>query len=145
MIQAVFAAPCIPEHDHDATLNGFNSGPRPANNGTAVTTLEVPITDNSTAIWFYENSTCALGGVGGINVNESSTETLDGFARNAMRLNGTNATSSSILPSSTGASGSASGSAPGASTTGDTSNSAQRNALFGALAAVPLAAIALVL
>lgn len=85
MVQAVFAAPCIPEHDHDATLNGFNSNPRPTNNGTAITTLEVPITDNFTTIWFYENSTCAEGGVGGININESSTETLDGFAVSGFR------------------------------------------------------------
>lgn len=44
-----------------------------------MTTFEVPITDNSTTIWFFENSTCAEGGVGGINVNDSSTETLAGF------------------------------------------------------------------
>ena len=59
-------------------MNGFNSGFRDAGNGTAITNLPVTISDNST-IWFYDANTCAQGGVGGINVNESSTVTLDGF------------------------------------------------------------------
>lgn len=79
VIQSTFDAPCVPEHDHNSTLNGFDTGPRPANNGTSQTTYQVQITDNTTAIWFFENSTCAQGGVGGININESSTETLAGF------------------------------------------------------------------
>ncbi|EPT00318.1 hypothetical protein FOMPIDRAFT_1016617 [Fomitopsis schrenkii] len=56
-------------------------------------------TSNDT-IWFFDWNTCALGGVGGINVNESSTQTLAGFVRNARRLNGT-ATSSSLPPTRT--------------------------------------------
>jgi hypothetical protein len=139
--------------------------PRPANNGTSMTTFEVPITDNTTTIWFFENSTCAQGGLGGININESSTETLAGFIvsvplqlrafpepkltigtqRNAMRLNGTQ-TSSSAVPSATGGSsgsGSGSSSAPSSSQTG--TSAAQRNVIFGSLLALPLAAAALVL
>ena len=77
-IQSEFATPCIPAHDTNITVNGFNSGFRDAGNGTAITNLPVTISDNST-IWFYDANTCAQGGVGGINVNESSTETLDGF------------------------------------------------------------------
>ena len=74
----------MPEHDHNITLNGFNTGPRPANNGTSITTFELTITDNTTTIWFFENSTCAQGGVGGININDSSTETLAGFVVRAL-------------------------------------------------------------
>ncbi|KAF6760211.1 hypothetical protein DFP72DRAFT_988455 [Ephemerocybe angulata] len=91
-IQALFASPCIPAHDVDTTVNGFNSGFRDAGNHSAITILRVPI-DNNNTIWFYDANTCAEGGIGGINVNESSWETLDGFARNAIRLNGSEATS----------------------------------------------------
>lgn len=80
VIQSQFAAPCIPEAVFTPGANGFNSGLRPTNNGSAVTILNVTIADNSTAIWFYENSTCAEGGVGVINANDSSTETLAGFS-----------------------------------------------------------------
>ena len=76
--QSTFASPCIPAHDTNITINGFDSGFRDTVNGTAITNLVVPITDNST-IWFFDVNTCARGGVGGINVNDSSTETLDGF------------------------------------------------------------------
>ena len=78
MTQSTFASPCIPAHDTNITINGFDSGFRDTVNGTAITNLVVPITDNST-IWFFDVNTCARGGVGGINVNDSSTETLDGF------------------------------------------------------------------
>ena len=77
-IQSTFASPCIPAHDTNATINGFNSGFRDTVNGTAITNLPVQITDNST-IWFFDFNTCAEGGVGGININETSTETIDGF------------------------------------------------------------------
>ncbi|KIP05215.1 hypothetical protein PHLGIDRAFT_129004 [Phlebiopsis gigantea 11061_1 CR5-6] len=150
LVQATFDAPCIPAHDHNASLNGFNTGPRPANNGTSITTFELPITDNTTTIWFYENSTCGLGGVGGININDSSTETLAGFVRNAIRLNGTNSSSSSsALPSSTGGAsggsggGSASASATGASASHTSGTSpAARNVLFGGALALPFAVAA---
>ncbi|EIW54396.1 uncharacterized protein TRAVEDRAFT_31350 [Trametes versicolor FP-101664 SS1] len=141
--QSTFASPCIPAHDTNSTINGFNSGLRPTNNGTAITNLPVTITTNDT-IWFYDIATCALGGVGGINVNESSTETLDGFIRNAIRLNGT-ATSTSASASATAPSGTGSStrSSSTASATGG-SNGADR-AVVGALAALPMALIALVL
>ncbi|KAI0629437.1 hypothetical protein C8Q77DRAFT_1065487 [Trametes polyzona] len=144
-IQSTFASPCIPAHDTNVTINGFNSGLRPTNNGTAITNLPVTITTNDT-IWFYDETTCAEGGVGGINVNESSTETLDGFRRNAIRLNGT-ATSSSASPSSTSPSGT--GSSPRTSTTGGAEtthpNSAQQLvvAAFGAVLPMALAAVLL--
>ena len=77
--QSTFASPCIPAHDTNITINGFDSSFRDTVNGTAITTLAVPITDNTTTIWFFDFNTCAEGGVGGINVNESSTATLDGF------------------------------------------------------------------
>ncbi|CDO74710.1 hypothetical protein BN946_scf184847.g18 [Trametes cinnabarina] len=76
--QSTFASPCIPAHDTNVTINGFNSDLRPTNNGTAITNLPVTITTNDT-IWFYDIATCGEGGVGGININDSSTETLEGF------------------------------------------------------------------
>ncbi|GJE91421.1 hypothetical protein PsYK624_075710 [Phanerochaete sordida] len=147
LIQSEFDAPCVPLHDHNVTLNGFDTGPRPANNGSSPTTFELPITDNTTTIWFYENSTCAEGGVGGININDSSTETLDGFTRNAIRLNGTGASSSASIPLSTGfgasSTGSSSTSAPSTSQSG--TSGATRNALTGAALALPMAVAALFL
>ncbi|KAI0669605.1 hypothetical protein C8Q78DRAFT_188429 [Trametes maxima] len=119
-IQSTFASPCIPAHDTNATINGFDSGPRDTVNGTAITNLPVTVSSNDT-IWFYDAATCAAGGVGGINVNESSTETLDGFRRNAIRLNGTatsngtsnsNSTSASAPLSATAPSRTGSGTAP---------------------------------
>ena len=53
LIQSDFAAPCVPLHIHNSSLNGFNTNPRPANNGTSPTTFELPITSNTTTIWFY--------------------------------------------------------------------------------------------
>lgn len=77
--QSTFSSPCIPAHITDSTVNGFDSSFRNANNGTSITNLPVTITDPNITIWFYDVNTCALGGVGGININESSTETLAGF------------------------------------------------------------------
>jgi len=147
--QSEFDAPCVPLHDHNVTLNGFDTGPRPANNGTSQTVFNLSITDNTTTIWFFDPSTCAQGGVGGININDSSTETLAGFIRNAIRLNGTNTTATSSLPLSTavsgnsGNTGSASSSSPSATQSG--TNGAQRNTLAGVALALPLAAAALFL
>lgn len=77
--QSTFAAPCVPAHDTDITVNGFDSSFRDAGNETAITNLPVTITDPKTPIWFFDYNTCALGGVGVINVNVSSLETLEGF------------------------------------------------------------------
>lgn len=60
-------------------MNGFDSSFRNAGNGTAITNLPVTVTDPNTTIWFFDYNTCGLGGVGGINVNESSYQTLAGF------------------------------------------------------------------
>ncbi|KAI0338335.1 hypothetical protein BDW22DRAFT_1362933 [Trametopsis cervina] len=144
--QADFAAPCIPLSFHNSSVNGFNSGERPANNGTTVTTLEVPITDNTTTFWFYDNDSCGDGGVGGININQTSTETLDGFVRNAERLNGTAASSSSssFSPEQTGSSGGGS-SSTGPSDTSSTSPAGRPAVLLGAVLALPLAIAGLLL
>ncbi|KAI0753169.1 hypothetical protein C8Q80DRAFT_1150408 [Daedaleopsis nitida] len=139
-IQSTFAGPCIPAHDTNATINGFDSGFRDTVNGTAITNLQVPITDNST-IWFYDANLCADGGVGGINVNESSTETLDGFVRNAIRLNGTDSESTSSTASSTRTS--TAGAHPTGGSTG--SNSAERTVVLGLGAVLPMAIAALLL
>ena len=78
--QALFASPCIPAHNVDATINSFDSGFRPAGNFSAITYLRIVIDNPNETVWFYDYNTCSEGGVGGINVNESSWETLDGFA-----------------------------------------------------------------
>lgn len=79
--QSDFATPCIPISKTNATINGFDSGPRPA--VMPPTELRVPIdaSNNGTPIFYYDsaNGSCGMGGVGVINVNESSPETLDGF------------------------------------------------------------------
>jgi len=147
--QSTFASPCTPAHDTNSTINGFDSSFRDTVNGTAVTILTVPITpelENQT-IWFFDFNTCAQGGVGGINIDDNSTETLDGFVRNAIRLNGTgadNTTSSSASLSPTGASSHSSVPSP----TGSTSNSGaspERQLALGAMAVVPLVLAALAL
>ncbi|KAF9529677.1 hypothetical protein CPB83DRAFT_247164 [Crepidotus variabilis] len=97
-IQSDFASPCIPISQSNVTINGFNSGFRDAGNFTSVTPLMVPIDNPNKTIWFFDWNTCAKGGVGGVNVNGSGWETLDGFTRNALRLNGTSG--SSTKPSS---------------------------------------------
>jgi len=137
-IQATFAEPCIPAHEANITINGFNSGFRDAGNFTSMSILTVPILPQNvnTTMWFYDYNTCGLGGVGVINANDSSTETLAGFERNAIRLNGTGSvTSSSAGPTSTSPSGSSSS----ASTTStSTKSGAERNIILGGLSVVPL-------
>ncbi|KAF8178622.1 hypothetical protein K438DRAFT_1977855 [Mycena galopus ATCC 62051] len=97
---------------------------RPAGNGTSVTQFTLimnPDIVNDT-IWFYDQTTCGIGGVGVINPGNvsASLQTIDGFVRNAERLNGTGATSSSAAaPSATGAnSGTSSGSGQNGTQTG---------------------------
>jgi len=97
VVQSTFAAPCVPIHVTNSTINGFDSGLRNADNGTANTTLiiEVKETGPNTTIWFYDLWGCAQGGVGGINVNDSDSQNLAAFVRNAKRLNGTGGSTSS--------------------------------------------------
>ncbi|KAI9062444.1 hypothetical protein FKP32DRAFT_1574111, partial [Trametes sanguinea] len=144
--QSTFASPCIPAHDTNVTINGFNSDLRPTNNGTAITNLPVTITTNDT-IWFYDIATCAEGGVGGININDSSTETLEGFQRNAIRLNGTSTSSSSASSAtSTSPSGTSSGtSASKTPSSGSSSNGAERLVVRALAAVVPMALVAIML
>ncbi|TFK50989.1 hypothetical protein OE88DRAFT_1735713 [Heliocybe sulcata] len=138
--QAVFSEPCIPAHDANITINGFNSDFRNAGNGTAVTILSVPILPENanTTMWFYDYNTCGQGGVGVINSNESSYETLEGFERNAIRLNGTGAHSSSASRTATGSAASHS------ATQSSSSSGAERQVVAGVLPLV-LAGLALAL
>ncbi|KAI0692864.1 hypothetical protein C8T65DRAFT_71515 [Cerioporus squamosus] len=87
-IQSTFASPCVPIQDINSSYIGFSSGSHDTANGTAISSYQFEVLDNST-LWYFDAATCAQGGVGGINVNDSSWQTLDGFKRNAMRLNGT--------------------------------------------------------
>ncbi|PPQ63014.1 hypothetical protein CVT24_005960, partial [Panaeolus cyanescens] len=99
--QSTFAAPCVPAHFTNETINGFDSSFRNAGNFSAITNLPVTITNPNETIWFFDWNLCAQGGVGAININETSLETLDGFVRNAIRLNGTDSTSTSNSASPT--------------------------------------------
>ncbi|KAK7691887.1 hypothetical protein QCA50_005291 [Cerrena zonata] len=144
--QAAFGSPCQPIHDTNVTVNGFNSGFRDTVNGTAVTILSVPITPDlqNQTIWFFDFNTCGQGGVGGINIDDNSTATLDGFIRNAVRLNGTDAQQ----PNSTASSSISTAShapSPTTSPSGDNNNAAEHRAILGTLSVIPLivAAIAL--
>ena len=79
--ESTFSSPCIPAHETDNTINGFDSGFRDTQPGTAGSILSVPIliqNENHT-FWFFDYNTCGQGGVGVINNNESSSETLAGF------------------------------------------------------------------
>src|SRR6266404_114606 len=79
--ESTFDNPCIPAHETDPTINGFNSGFRNTTTGTAGSILTVPILEQNEnhTFWFYDYNECSEGGVGVINNNESSTETLAGF------------------------------------------------------------------
>ena len=171
--QSTFSSPCTPAHDINVTLNGFDSGFRDTVNGTAITILSVPITPDiaNKTLWFFDYNTCAQGGVGGININDSTTETLAGFAvsivyhmlvplrliegktdscfvfvaqRNAIRLNGTGLNQTTSTPSSSHSV--ASPLLPTQTSTGSPSNG-QREVALGGLSVLPLilAAFALAL
>jgi len=140
-IQADFAAPCLFIHDHTPLENGFQS-PFMVVNGTAQT-YPVPIVpaNVNTTFWFFDYNTCGLGGVGVINQNASTDQTIDGFIRNAKRLNGT--ATASATASSTGSGSAASASASG--TTSGSSSGAERTAQFAIVAAAPLLLVGLFL
>ncbi|CAL1711583.1 unnamed protein product [Somion occarium] len=147
--QSTFSSPCIPASLTDSTINGFNSGFRDTVNGTAITIQSVPITPDlvNTTIWFFDFHTCAQGGVGGININDSSTETLDGFVRNAIRLNGTDSQDTNSSTSTNTSSSTTSSGAPNPSTSasGNTSDAIEQRVVFGALSVIPLVLAAFVL
>ncbi|KIY68102.1 hypothetical protein CYLTODRAFT_351994, partial [Cylindrobasidium torrendii FP15055 ss-10] len=106
--QSLFASPCVKANAANLTVNGFDSGFQNASTIDPGYRFSVPITAaiENTTQWFFDYNTCGEGGVGGINVNESSWETLDGFVRNADRLNGSDSTSSQTSTSRTQTSGS---------------------------------------
>lgn len=122
--ESTFDAPCLPAHVHNISLNGFDSGIEVVPNNSFLQ-ASVPILESNvnTTFWFYDINTCGIGGVGVINANESSTETIEGFVRNAIRLNGTSATSTSASPSSTVPS--STGSSAAATTTSSSSGAGQ--------------------
>ncbi|KAJ7686499.1 hypothetical protein B0H17DRAFT_1071762 [Mycena rosella] len=145
--QSTFAAPCLPAHVSNSSLNGFDTSLRPAGNGTAITQFVIVMNPDivNDTLWFYDQATCGIGGVGVINAgNVTATwQPLDAFVRNALRLNGTGATSSAA-PSSTGgstSSGTGSGSS-GGNSSGSGSSSGSTGAaprlLAPVLALVPL-------
>jgi hypothetical protein len=80
--ESTFSDPCIPAHETDVTINGFNSGFRNTETGTSDSILTVPIIPQNEyhTFWFFDYNTCGEGGVGVINNNESSSETLAGFS-----------------------------------------------------------------
>ncbi|KAJ7072666.1 hypothetical protein C8F01DRAFT_1104868 [Mycena amicta] len=124
--QSTFANPCVPAHDTNVTINGFDTGLRPANNGSSVTDYRIIMNPDiaDQPLWFYDQTTCGIGGVGVINVGNvtASWQPYDAFVRNAIRLNGTGAASSSA-PASTASSSSSSGSSSGSSSSNSGSNS----------------------
>lgn len=140
--QGSFALPCIPIHEQNETINGFDSGLRLGTNGTGQTDFVIPIgaANDDSAIWLYDSfpGSCGLGHIAVINVNNSSPENFDAAVRNAERLNGTEATQSSSLgsirPSSTSPSSStASGGSNSGNGTGGKGN-------YGIQILVPIAA-----
>jgi len=135
--ESTFGEPCVYASDSNSTINGFDSGPRNTDNGTVFTQLTITITGTQ-PIWYFDVNLCSTGGVGAINPNESSTLTLEGFIRNAERLNGTmtssipSATYTNLPPNPSSGSGGSSG---GSSSSGGV---AERTAFLGAAIAVPL-------
>ncbi|KAF8504718.1 hypothetical protein F5888DRAFT_777745 [Russula emetica] len=79
--ESTFDNPCIPAHETDVSINGFDSGFRNTEPGTSGSFLTVPIIIQNVdhTFWFYDYNTCGEGGVGVINSNESSSQTLAGF------------------------------------------------------------------
>lgn len=79
--QSTFDKPCIPAHETNVTINGFDSGFRNTQSGTSGSILTVPIIIQNVndIFWFYDYNTCGEGGVGVINCNDSSGQTLAGF------------------------------------------------------------------
>jgi plastocyanin len=141
--QAMFYAPCIPANQADNRVNGFYSGDRITPNGTTGSQLNVFITPDveNTTLWFFDAGTCFIGGVGGINVNTTSNETLDGFERNARRLNGSRPTSASRSMSRTSGGPSPTDTQSG----GGDSSDANRVLVSGAMLVAPMLLAALAL
>jgi hypothetical protein len=124
--QSTFAEPCIPIHESNQTINGFDSGLRLGTNGTGQTDLVVPIgaANVNDTIWIFDAfpGSCGEGHIAGINVNDTSEENFDAAVRNAKRLNGTEASQTSSAPSQTHTSPS-SGSSNTSSSSGSGSDS----------------------
>lgn len=132
--QSTFGNPCIPAHDTNVTINGFDSGFRNTTPGTSGSILSVPILEQNQnqTFWFFDFNTCGEGGVGAINDNESSTETLVGFVRNAIRLNGTNSSDTNSGTSTSSRTPSSVTSSP------KSSSAAERTFAIGTFGVVPL-------
>ncbi|KAH9485511.1 hypothetical protein JR316_0002419 [Psilocybe cubensis] len=143
--QSTFASPCTAVHFTNSSINGFDTSFRDTHNGTAITQFTLPITDNTTTIWFFDWNTCPEGGVGGINLNDSSLETLEGITRNAIRLNGTGSSSSSSSASHTGSSTQSATSPTSSANNVDNSSSADRAVVLGLSGVLPALAMLLAL
>ncbi|KAF7315115.1 hypothetical protein MIND_00025800 [Mycena indigotica] len=129
--QSTFDVPCRPAHETNITINGFDTGLRPANNGSSRTDYRIIMNPDiaDRPLWFYDEATCGIGGVGVINVgNVTATwQPYDAFVRNAIRLNGTGTATSSIpapTRSSTSPGSSGSNSGGSGSGSGDTTSAA---------------------
>lgn len=147
--QSSFATPCIPAHDTNSSVNGFDTNFRNAGNGTSITQFVIIMNEDivNSTLWFYDQATCGIGGVGVINAGNVTATWMpyDAFVRNAERLNGT--ATSSARPSATGGSGGSGGSS--GSSTGSSSGSSSGNssdalprALAPAVFLLPLFALA---
>jgi len=107
VVESNFVFPCEFINDNEPGVNGFNSGIRPANNGTSITNLTVAVTKEMAnhTIWWYDGSDHECGwdetAIGGINLNETSDETLAGYQRNAARLFGSDMQNDTDSPTTT--------------------------------------------
>ncbi|KAJ7502961.1 hypothetical protein B0H11DRAFT_2360764 [Mycena galericulata] len=123
--QSSFANPCIPAHDTNSSVNGFNTDLRNAGNGTAITSFVIIMNPDivNTTLWFFDQNTCGIGGVGVINAgNVTATwQPYDAFVRNALRLNGT--ATSTHAPAATGGSSGSSGSGSNSGSSSGSSSS----------------------
>ncbi|KAJ7647677.1 hypothetical protein FB45DRAFT_733577, partial [Roridomyces roridus] len=105
--RSAFDTPCIPLQQTNASSIPLSSGIRATANGTSsqyIVTMNPDIVNQT--IWYYDEATCGIGGVGVINTgNVSATDQpYDAFVRNAERLNGTAASATSSSPASSNAS-----------------------------------------
>ncbi|KAJ7772133.1 hypothetical protein DFH07DRAFT_217303 [Mycena maculata] len=145
--QSTFAVPCVPASQSNSSINGFNTGLRPAGNGTSITNFIIIMNPDivNTTLWFYDINTCGIGGVGVINAGNvtATDQPYDAFVRNAERLNGTHTSSAvpSPTPPSSG-SNSGGGSDSGSGSSNSTGAALPQGALAPAMILVPFFAAA---
>ncbi|EJD54526.1 hypothetical protein AURDEDRAFT_110127 [Auricularia subglabra TFB-10046 SS5] len=142
--RSTFDQPCVPISSHNNSVNGFNTGLRPTNNGTTRTDYQFTIDDSTfpETVWYYDEATCGNGGVGAININTTGWQPFDAYVRNAERLFGPHANDTPTSTGSDSQTGGSGGDSPAPTGVDDGTDAAGRSAAvgFGALA---LAAFAL--